>query len=349
MFRTFTAGVRFDHIVMDSQNTHVQVSPHAMRWVRSALDNVIDLLDDPSCNELMINPNGGIFIERDGATQKIDRTIEQSKLSALRKAAQSIARDGAVPLITDSFLPGYRICIIPPEITNGGFALALRKHASRTYSLEEMVESETLTLEMADILRAIIGLGEGSIVLAGGVSTGKTTFLTMLSSLIPTSERVVILEDTREIQIERPNMVQLQVNVEAGVSMVNLVKTSLRLNPRRIIVGELRGEEAFDAMQAFSTGHGGGLTTIHANSAGAALLRLESLIRANRVAESMPTASIRVGMLEAFPYIVSLQKDRDGRRKVREILHVTALRDGEFLTKSLACADPRRANFSPAD
>lgn len=329
----------------------------------SSLDRILpflrpieDLLRDPGITEVMVNDGGQrVFVERDGRLAPVpDRTLEPRNLMA---AVKNIARtcgdeiSEAQPLLDARLEDGSRVAAIFPPCAVLGPVLTVRKF-TRRYSLADLVEAAALTPAMATYLANEV-TSHRNLLISGGTGTGKTTLLNALAASIPDAERVFVIEDTSEIHLTKPNLVRLEARraqVALGseapwppVTIADLVRATLRQRPDRILVGEVRGGEAFDLLQALNVGHQGSLTTIHGNSAEQALVRLAHCVLAANV--GLPHYSIREAIALAIHLVVHVARRADGLRHVTEIVTVQgydALRD-RFVLAPMTCAqEPER-------
>lgn len=287
---------------------------------------IAHLFHDPDITEIMVNGSGRVFIERSGRLELVaDVTIREQNLRvAVRNLARILGDDVSEerPLL-DSRLPdGSRVAAALPPVSLGGTTLTIRKFHSRYFSAEELVRIGTLTREQLDTLRAAIEARD-NILISGGTGTGKTTLLNALTAFLPTDDRVVLIEDTAELQLEASNLVRFEARREQvglpAVTIRDLLRATLRHRPDRILLGEVRGGEAFDLLQALNTGHSGTLSTIHANSAEQALSRFASCVLQSGV--DLPYQAVRLGIADCLQLLVHLER-RQGRRVVRQIVRV---------------------------
>jgi pilus assembly protein CpaF len=306
----------------------------------SSLDRILpflrpieDLLVDPAVTEVMVNDGGRrVFIERAGGLEHVeDRRLDaRTLMAAIKNIARSCGDEisEAQPILDARLEDGSRVAAMFPPCAVTGPALTIRKF-TRRYSLEDLVENGTIHAEMAAHLDAAM-VTRQNILIAGGTGTGKTTLLNALAARIPDADRIVVIEETAEIPLEKPNLLrfearraQLPLGTEAPlppISIADLVRATLRHRPDRILVGEVRGSEAFDLLQALNTGHQGSLSTIHANSAEQALTRLAHCVLTANI--GLPHASIREAIALAFHLVVHIARV-EGRRHVTEITRLT--------------------------
>lgn len=283
------------------------------------------ILDD-EISEVMVNPSGRVFVERSGILEEAPGVNLDAKHLAV--AVKNIARRLGDDIseekpILDSRLPdGSRVAAVFPPCSVGGITLTIRKFHSRWFSVEELVGIGSLDGVLAKLLLTAIEERK-NILISGGTSTGKTTLLNALAGHIPDRERIILIEDTAEIQLAKPNLVRFEARGTrpelAEISIRELLKTSLRHRPDRILVGEVRGGEAFDLLQALNTGHAGSVSTIHANSAAQALSRFALCILQSGI--ELPFAAIRGRIAESIDLVVQIER-RQGLRQVTEAVAV---------------------------
>jgi pilus assembly protein CpaF len=285
------------------------------------------LILDDHVSEIIVNGSGRrIFIERDGELSEVTaaRLTEKNLQVAVRNIARALGDEinEAQPLL-DSRLPdGSRVAAIMPPCSIGGTTLTIRKFHSRQFTAEELVRIGSLAPDALQHLQHAIAERQ-NILISGGTGTGKTTLLNALAASISDQERIVIIEDTAEIQLDKPNLVRFEARREQpslpAVTIRDLVRATLRHRPDRILLGEVRGGEAFDLLQALNTGHSGTLSTIHANSAQQAIARLTSCVLQAGV--ELPYAAIRSNIADAVNLLLHIER-RQGRRYVAELLEV---------------------------
>ncbi len=291
-------------------------------------DLIQDLLDDPTVTEIMINGLDAVYIERNGRMEVYrEHFTSQKRLEdvAYRMAAVADRRVNEATPVVDTRLPdGSRVNIVLKPVAVDGPIITIRKFSDSFISMERLTELGSITCEAADFLKHLVEAGY-SFIVSGGTGTGKTTFLNMLSGFIPKDERIVTIEDAVELKIiNHENLVRLESragNREGAnaVTIRDLIRASLRMRPDRVIVGEVRGVEAVDMLQAMNTGHDGSMSTIHANSAADVFSRLETMVL---LSAELPLAAVRGQIASAVDIIVQLGRMRDKSKKVLEICEV---------------------------
>jgi pilus assembly protein CpaF len=307
---------------------------------RSVVDRTIGLgpleplLEDGEITEIMVNDPDHVFIERDGRMQAVDvRFRDEAHLRhVIDRIVAPIGRriDESSPLVDARLPDGSRVNAVIPPLTIGGPSLTIRKFSREPFTLEKLVQLGTLDGRMARFLETCVR-ARRSMVISGGTGSGKTTTLNALSLCIPHSERLISIEDAAELRLAHPNLVSLEsrppnIEGEGEITIRTLVRNALRMRPDRIIVGEVRGGEAFDMLQAMNTGHRGSLTTLHANSPTDALVRLESMVL--MAGFEMPLSAIRRMIAGAVEIILQQDRFDDGRRLVTAICELKASDDG---------------------
>ncbi len=295
------------------------------------------LLDRDDISDIMVNGAGRVFIEVAGKTRETDIRFDSNDqlMNICQRIVSAVGRrvDESSP-ICDARLPdGSRVNVIAPPLAIDGPTLTIRKFKRDKLTLDHLVRFGSITEEGAEILR-IIGRVRCNVLISGGTGSGKTTLLNCLTAYIDPDERIVTCEDAAELQLQQPHVVRLETrpeNLEGQglVSMRDLVKNCLRMRPERIIVGEVRGAEAFDLLQAMNTGHDGSMGTLHANSPREALSRLESMISVGGL--SLPSHTVREMMVSSIDVIVQATRLRDGRRVITHITEVIGM-EGDVIT-----------------
>ena len=290
----------------------------------------------------MINGPNKIFVERNGMVQKIEETFEDEKKleDIIQRIVGAAGREvnQSNPIVDTRLANGSRVNVVLPPISLIGPAVTIRKFSKTPMTISQLIKYGSITPEIADILRILVE-AKYNIFIAGGTGSGKTTFLNALSNFIPKSERIITIEDSAELQIAGiENLVSLETrnanSSGAGqITIQDLIKSSLRMRPERIIVGEVRGGEALDMLQAMNTGHDGSLSTGHANSTSDMLSRLETMVLQG--ATGMPLDAIRKQIASALDIIIHLSRLRDHSRKTMEITEVLSTKDGKIQLNTL--------------
>jgi pilus assembly protein CpaF len=311
------------------------------------LGPIEDLLDDESISEVMVNGPGRIFVESSGQLRPLERRFssQRSLAGTIDRLLQRTGRrvDESSPMVDARLPDGSRINVIIPPLAIDGAALTIRRFSRGCLTLTDLQQRRALSAPMAHFL-AIAVQSRRNIVVSGGTGTGKTTLLNCLSTLIPQGERIVTIEDSAELQLKHPNLVRLEArpaNLEGRgqVSIRDLVRNALRMRPDRIVVGECRGAETLDMLQAMNTGHDGSLTTAHANSPRDLLSRLE--VMALMAGMDLPLAAIREQIASAVHLIVQLERTAKGERRIVQISEVTGTESGRIQMHELFRFDPR--------
>ena len=299
------------------------------------LDVLQELLEDDTITEIMINGKDDIFLERNGHITKWDKSFENEE--RLEDIAQKIASlsnkivNISSPIADTRLEDGSRVSIVLPPVALNGPVVTIRKFYKDALTMEKLIETGSLTQEAADFLKMAVK-SKYNIFISGGTGSGKTTFLNALSEFIDNDERVITIEDAAELQINHvKNLVRLEArdaNIEGKneVTIRDLIRASLRMRPDRIIVGEVRGKETLDMVQAMSTGHDGSLSTGHGNSPKDMMTRLETMIL---MGIDMPVAAIRQQLTSAIDIIIHLGRLRDKTRRVLQIAEVVGVSRGE--------------------
>jgi len=321
---------------------------------------ITELLDDSSVTEIMVNAPNEIYVEIDGHVVK-DETVsfinQEHILRTIQRMIQPLGRtiDAANPMVDSRLKDGSRINAIIPPLSLRGPILTIRKFKENMSDIEDLLRNGTLTPYMARFLEASV-MGKLNILVCGGTGSGKTTILNILSSFIGTDERVITIEDAAELKLKQPHGITLETkttNYRSGdeVTIRDLVINSLRMRPDRIIVGEVRGKEAFDMLQAMNTGHEGSLTTLHANSPIDALHRLETMVLMSGL--EIPIKAVREYIENAIDLIIHIERLSDGRRKIIKITEVVGIKNDEiqlhdifaFLQKGLTKSNEVNGEF----
>ena len=289
------------------------------------------LLKDPGISDILVNNKDVVYIERSGVLQKtsIKFRDERHLLQIIDRIVSRVGRriDESSPMVDARLPDGSRVNAIIPPLSLDGCALSIRRFGTSPLTSEQMLELKSISPEMLEVLAAAVR-ARISILISGGTGAGKTTFLNMLSKYIPETERLVTIEDAAELQLQQENLVRLETrppNVEGNgaVRQRQLLINSLRMRPDRIIIGEVRGEEAFDMLQAMNTGHEGSMTTIHANTCRDALSRLESMVAMANI--NLPDRAVRQQITSAIAIVVQVARMSDGTRRVINISEITGM------------------------
>jgi len=303
---------------------------------------ITELLNDDSVTEIMVNGPNSIYVEVDGKVIKEDSVSfinDKHIIRTIQRIVQPLGRtiDAANPMVDARLRDGSRLNAIIPPLSLSGPVLTIRKFAKNLESIEDLLIKGALTNDMARFLRVCVK-SKANILISGGTGTGKTTLLNILSGFIGDDERIITIEDAAELRLKQEHVISLETRLtnyegEGEVTIRDLVRNSLRMRPDRIIVGEVRGKEAFDMMQAMNTGHEGSITTLHANSPTDALNRLETMILMNEM--SIPVGAVRGYIENAIDIIIQIDRLTDGRRKVTSISEVNGLKDGNILVNEI--------------
>jgi pilus assembly protein CpaF len=295
------------------------------------------LLADDSISEIMVNGPKKIFVERSGKVQRVNVTFESNEhlMRIIERIVAPLGRriDESSPTVDARLKDGSRVNAVIPPISIQGPILTIRKFFKKPLTTDDLIRFGTLTEESLEFLRAAV-IAATNVVVSGGTGTGKTTFLNILSSFIPAEDRIITIENAAELQLQQEHVVTLESrppNVEGKgeISIRDLVVNCLRMRPDRIVVGECRGGEALDMLQAMNTGHEGSMTTLHANNSRDALSRLETMVL--MAGMELPHRAIREQVASAIDMIVQLERLRDGSRRVTSISEVQGM-EGDVIT-----------------
>jgi pilus assembly protein CpaF len=322
----------------DAGNVHEEFKHYlALRYLKKEIKDIVfgygpleDLLRAPTVSEIMVVDRERIFIEKGGVLENSGRRFISDEVTQaiIERIVSKVGRriDKSQPLVDARLTDGSRVNAVIPPLALSGPCLTIRKFPLKRLRMDDLVAKGALTPTVADFLEAGVA-ARCNVLISGGTGSGKTTLLNCLSDFIPDKERIVTVEDTAELQLQKEHVVRLETrasNVEgAGAYTIgDLVRNALRMRPDRIVVGECRGPEALDMLQAMNTGHDGSLTTIHANTAADVVLRLEVLVQ---MAAALPIASIHRQIASAIDLIVQLRRQRDGSRKVVQVTEVVGV------------------------
>lgn len=338
-----------DEVLMEQENLELCSVELRRRLRKELFDSLrrLDILqifvDDSSVTEIMINGLDHIFVERDGQLQELDRAFDS--MEKLQDVIQQIVAgcnrvvNEASPIVDARLSNGARVNIVMSPIALNGPIITIRRFPDKPITMQKLIAMETISPEAADFLKTLVKAGY-NIFVSGGTGSGKTTFLNVLSGFIPSEQRIITIEDSAELQLQGiPNLVRLETrngNAEGcrEIGIRELIRSSLRMRPDRIIVGEVRGAEAIDMLQCMNTGHDGSMSTGHANSAADMLSRLENMVL---MGMDLPLPAIRNQIASGVDIIVHLGRIRDKSRKVLEITEVVGCENGEIRLNPLYC------------
>lgn len=299
------------------------------------------LLEDPRITEIMVNGAGKLFIEVSGSMQQLPgELVTAEKLEELIQilvARTNRTVNESNPIVDFRLEDGSRVNIVMKPLAVNGPCITIRKFPKEPLTLDKLIENGTITEEVAGFLKEAVQ-SRNNILVSGGTSSGKTTLLNVLAACIPKQERIVTIEDSAELQMNGiENLVTLEIRNrncqgDGAITIRSLVKTALRMRPDRIIVGEVRDQAALDMIQALNSGHDGSMSTIHANSAEDALLRLETMAL---TAEVIPLQAIQRQIASAIQVVIHLERDAQSRRKVSHIIAICGVEEGHVITREL--------------
>lgn len=305
------------------------------------LDVLQELLEDSEITEIMVNGASHIFFEKNGKLWESDKRF--SSREKLNDVIQQIAGysnrmvNEASPIVDARLSDGSRVNIVLEPVSIDGSAISIRKFPGNPIRMEDLIRLNSITQEAAEFLRVLVLAGY-NIFISGGTGSGKTTFLNALSQYIPREERIITIEDSAELQlVDKPNLVRLETrnaNTEGvtPITIRDLIRTALRMRPTRVIVGECRGAEALDVLQAMNTGHDGSLSTGHANSGRDMISRLETMVL---MGMELPLSAIRSQIASGIDILIHLGRLRDGSRRVLSIAEIMGMQDGEVSMQEL--------------
>lgn len=297
------------------------------------------LLYEPTIADILVNGHNSVYIERFGMLEKTPITFKDDAqlLKVIDRIVTQVGRriDESSPLVDARLKDGSRVNAIIPPLAIDGPSLSIRRFTQDKMQLQDMVNIGTLSQAMADVFANMVKV-RLNILISGGTGSGKTTMLNALSNNIPKNERIVTIEDSAELQLKMENMVRLETrppNIEGKgeVTQRDLVRNSLRMRPDRIVIGEVRGQEAFDMLQAMNTGHDGSLTTIHANTPRDALSRVENMV--TMAGFDLPVKTIRSQIASAINVVLQLERMEDGKRRVVSVSEINSM-EGDIITMS---------------
>ena len=297
------------------------------------------LLCDPSISDILVNGPSQVYVERRGLLELTDVRFnnEAHLVNIIDRIVSAVGRriDESSPMVDARLKDGSRVNAIIPPLALDGPALSIRRFAVELLTMDDLTRLGSLNGEMAQVMSAIVK-ARLNVLVSGGTGAGKTTLLNLLSGFIPTTERIVTIEDSAELQLRQPHVVRLETrppNIEGrgAVTQRDLVRNSLRMRPDRIVIGEVRGAEALDMLQAMNTGHDGSLTTIHANSARDALGRVENMVSMSGI--TLPVKALRAQIASAIDVVIQVERHEDGRRRVVSLQETNGM-EGDIITMS---------------
>jgi len=300
------------------------------------------IIRDENITEVMINGPGDVFIEKNGQVERLSKTFEsERRLEDIVQRVVALAGrevNEGTPIVDTRLPDGSRVNVVLKPIAMNGPIVTIRKFSKVPMSIEKLIEYKSITKEIAEVLQLLVR-AKYNVFICGGTGSGKTTFLNALSNYIPSDERVITIEDSAELQLNGiDNLVSLETrNANSSgsgeVTIRELIKSSLRMRPERIVVGEVRGSEAIDMLQAMNTGHDGSLSTGHANSTKDMLSRLETMVLTG--ASGLPLEAVRQQVSSAIDIIIHLSRLRDKSRKTMEITEIVGLENGQYILNPL--------------
>jgi pilus assembly protein CpaF len=321
------------------------------RLAREILDEIFGLgpleplLKDPTISDILVNRFDRVYIERAGKLELTALSFKDDAhlMQIIERIVSRVGRrvDESSPMVDARLSDGSRVNAIIPPLALDGPCLSIRRFGRDPITARQMIENQTLTESMLELLSALVK-GRLNILVSGGTGAGKTTLLNVLSGYIPNSDRIVTIEDAAELQLKQEHVVRLETrppNIEGkgAVRQRQLVINSLRMRPDRIVVGEVRGEEAFDMLQAMNTGHEGSLTTVHANSPRDALARIENMVSMANL--NIPEHAVRQQIASAIHAVVQIARLSDGTRKVITISEITGMEDDSVAMQDIFSFD----------
>lgn len=295
------------------------------------------LLADPSISDILVNGCADVYLERGGKLEHSTVRFHDDAhlMNIIDRIVSAVGRrvDEAAPMVDARLKDGSRVNVIIPPLAIDGPALSIRRFAVDTLTAEDLMRSGTLTRQVTDVLEAVVR-ARLNVVISGGTGSGKTTLLNVLSAFIPGNERIITIEDSAELQLRQPHVVRLETrpaNIEGRgqVNQRDLVRNSLRMRPDRIVVGEVRGAESLDMLQAMNTGHDGSLTTVHANSARDALSRIETMVAMSGV--QFPIRALRAQIASAVDVVIQTERQEDGKRRLTSLQEINGM-EGDTIT-----------------
>jgi pilus assembly protein CpaF len=336
-------GVFIERFLAQEEKALPLNSSERERLIREIADEILGLgplepfLQDPTVSDILVNTYKSIYVERHGKLEVTDARFKDDGhlRKIIEKIVSSIGRriDESSPMVDARLADGSRVNAIIPPLAIDGPMLSIRRFAADPLELEDLIAFGTLTAEVGEILKGMVK-AKLNVIISGGTGSGKTTTLNVLSRFIPVDERIVTIEDAAELQLKQDHLIRLETrppNIEGigEITQRDLVRNSLRMRPDRIIVGEVRGQEAFDMLQAMNTGHEGSLTTIHANSPRDALMRLETMVAMANL--EIPSQFMRGYISSALDVVIHIARLTDGKRKLTSVQEITGM-EGDIIT-----------------
>jgi pilus assembly protein CpaF len=297
------------------------------------------LLSDPSISDILVNGPRQVYIERRGKLELTNVRFHDDAhlMNIIDRIVSAVGRriDESSPMVDARLKDGSRVNVIIPPLALDGPVMSIRRFAVELLSVDDLVRLGTVTRPVADALNAIVR-SRLNVIVSGGTGAGKTTLLNILSGFIPHDERIVTIEDSAELQLQQPHVVRLETrpaNIEGkgAVTQRELVRNSLRMRPERIVLGEVRGAEALDMLQAMNTGHDGSLTTVHANTARDALSRIETMVSMSGI--QFPIKALRAQIASAVNIVIQTERLQDGRRRITSVQEINGM-EGDIITMS---------------
>ncbi len=326
----------------ESENMPLNFSERE-KIVSEIIDEILGLgplepfLKDPTISDILVNSYKHIYVERFGKLEQTDARFQDDNhlMKIIDRIVSSVGRriDESNPMVDARLMDGSRVNVVIPPLALDGPLLSIRRFAVVPLELDDLVKNETLVPEFKDILQSLVK-AKLNILISGGTGSGKTTLLNVLSRFIPENERIITIEDAAELQLKQEHIVRMETrppNIEGKGEVLqrDLVRNSLRMRPDRIILGEVRGPESFDMLQAMNTGHEGSLTTVHANTPRDALMRLETMVAMANF--DIPTEFIRKFISSAINIVIQVSRMVDGKRKLVSLQEITGM-EGNMIT-----------------
>jgi pilus assembly protein CpaF len=315
------------------------------RIIKKIEDEVIglgpleDLMRDATISDILVNRFDSVYVERKGKLTLSDIKFRNDGhlRNIIDRIVSNVGRriDESSPMVDARLKDGSRVNAIIPPLAIDGPSVSIRRFAVDVLTVEKLIEYGSMTQNIAALLESVVK-GGLNVLISGGTGTGKTTLLNVVSGYIPEDERIVTIEDSAELQLQQPHVLRLETrpaNIEGKgeITQRDLVKNSLRMRPDRIVVGEVRGEEAFDMLQAMNTGHDGSLTTVHANSPRDALSRIENMVTMSGA--NLPLSAIRTQIASALHFVIQLERQEDGKRRIISIQEIQGM-EGDVIIMS---------------